>query len=289
METTDVHEHVESIIKTHSQSFYKAFALLPEAKARAVFAIYAFCRTADDAIDVHRDIARIDELEKHLKATFEGNPPQDPLFQALAEAIEAFPSNIDPYLELLGGLRDDYNPTPMKTDADLDDYCYNVAGTVGVMLLPVLASKTIKKKKKKLTDVAIELGKAMQITNILRDVRDDLINDRIYFSEETMEQHKLEIEITRTGLVTPEWISMMEHYIGLAKEKYRVFYDHVDLFDHDARYPTMLAATLYEAILDKIAHKGYRNLNRRYDVGSLKKWMLARRVRKTLHKRGLDE
>ncbi len=289
METSNVHDTVEDMIKSHSQSFYKAFGLLPEKKARAVFAIYAFCRTADDAIDVEKDIEKIDALETKVKATFDGKPPEEPIFQALHEAITEFPSDIKPYLELLEGVRGDYNGVTMDTDADLETYCYKVAGTVGLMLLPVIASEKLKKEKKALTEVAIELGKAMQLTNILRDARDDLIHDRVFFSTETIEHHQLEMEITRTGLVTPEWISMNEHYIRLAKEKYKTFYDKLELFDKDSVYPTMLAARFYEAILDRIIRKGYTNLNRRHDIGSLKKWSISRGVKKDLKKRGLVE
>lgn len=285
----DKYEYCENIIKESSQSFYKAFSVLPEEKAKAVYAIYAFCRTVDDAIDVDHDIKKLNALEKNIKATFEGKAPDDLLFQALADTFEKYPSNVEPYLDLIDGMRDDYNNKPIKTEADLDKYCYKAAGTVGLMLLPVIASEKLKDHKEKLESVAVELGKGMQITNILRDVRDDFINDRVYFPDEIIEQYQLQIEITRTGLVTAEWRGMMEYYIQKAKDQYQVFYDHAELFDKDAILPTYLAARFYEAIMDQIEKRGYTNINKRHVVGKFRKWRISKAVQKTLSKRELVE
>ncbi len=283
------YEYCENIIKESSQSFYKAFSLLEEKKAHAVYAIYAFCRTADDAVDIDKNIEKINQLKTDVKSTFEGVVPKAPLFEALYETIMRYPSNVAPYLDLLDGMRDDYYNKPIKTEKEFDEYCYKAASTVGIMLLPVLASKNYKSDSKKLKGVAIELGKAMQITNILRDVRDDLMRDRVYFPDELLEQFGVNIEITRTGLVTPEWRTLMEHYIEIAKEKYQIFYDHIDLFDKDAMYPTYVAAKFYEGILDVIRRKGYTNINRRYHVGNIRKYFMMKKAKKELKKRGLSE
>ena len=283
----DKFEHCETIIKESSKSFYKAFSQLEEKKAQSVYAIYAFCRTADDAVDIDNDIKKVNKLKKDVKSTFEGVVPKDLLFEALYETIMRYPSNVAPYLDLLDGMRDDYYNKPIETEKDFDEYCYKVSSTVGLMLLPVLASKKYKSESKKLKDVAIELGKAMQITNILRDVREDLMKDRVYFPNETLEQFGVNVEITRTGLVTSEWRALMEHYITLAKKKYQFFYTHIELFDEDARLPTYLAAKFYEGILDIIRRKDYKNINQRFYVSDFKKFFIIKKAQKELKKRGL--
>ncbi len=286
----DKYEYCENIIKEKSESFYKAFSELEPDKAKAVYAIYAFCREADDAIDEHNDLEKVNTLKANIKKTFEGNVPEgNLLFEALADTFKRYPSQIDPYLELLDGIRDDYYFEAFKTEDELEQYCYKVAGTVGLMLLPVIASENYKTDSKKLKEVAVELGKAMQLTNILRDVRNDLMKDRVYFSEEIIEQHQVKIEMIRTGLVIPEWRSMMEYYIDKTKNKYKVFYDNVELFDKDARLPTMLAASYYEGILDEIAKKDYSNINKRHYVGNFRKRRLAKQSEKSLKKQGLIE
>ena len=282
------YEYCETLIKESSDSFYRAFSQLEPDKANAVYAIYAFCRTADDAIDEHNDLEKINELKNKVKATFEGDVPKDLLFEALHDTIQKFPSPIDPYLDLLDGMRDDYYNKPIETEEQFDQYCYKVAGTVGLMLLPVLASETLKTNKaKKLKDVAVELGKGMQITNILRDAREDFMKDRVYFPTDVIDQHQLQIEITRTGLVTAEWRGMMEYFIEKAREKYQYFYDNADLFDKDAIEATFIAAKFYESIMDKIQKKDYTNINKRHSVGKLKKFFLVRGAHKELKQRGL--
>lgn len=282
----DKYTYCENIIKASSATFYKAFSALDEKKAKAVFAVYAFCRTVDDAIDVHDDIEKLNVLETGIKRVFEGDIPDDLMFQAIAETLTWFPNTIDPYLALIDGMRDDFNKKPIETEQDLDDYCYKAASTVGLMLIPILASEAYKADSKKLRDVAIELGKAMQITNILRDVKEDLIHQRVYFPHTVLETQKVNIETLRTGIVTPEYKSMIEQYIMLAEEKYAYFYDHVHLFDEDARVQTVMASTFYEGILQEIRKASYNNLTKRHYVSKFRKWRLYKKALKEMKMKG---
>jgi len=284
----DKYEYVENIIAESSQTFHKAFSMLEdENKRKAVFSIYAFCRVADDAVDIDEDIEKIDELEEKIEKTFAGDVPKEPLFEALYETIMRYPSDKEPYLKLLDGLRDDYEKKPIKTEKDLEEYAYKVAGTVGIMLLPVLASKSHKEKPKEMRKVSIELGKAMQITNILRDVRDDLQKQRVYFPEEIIDQFQVRIETLVTGTVTGEYQSLVEHYIDIAKEKYKVFYKNLELFDKDAVLATYAAAKFYEGILDEIRRGGYSNITKKHQVGKFRKWRLMKKIKKDMKNRGL--
>ncbi|MFP4287317.1 MAG: phytoene/squalene synthase family protein [Candidatus Izemoplasmataceae bacterium] len=282
----DKYLYCENIIKESSQSFYKAFSQLSSDKANAVYAVYAFCRTADDAVDIDGDIEKINTLKRHVKSTFEGDHPDDLMFEALSDTFKRYPTTIAPYLDLLDGMRDDYYQKEIVTEKDFDEYCYKAASTVGLMLLPIIASKQYKNESKTLKAVAIELGKAMQITNILRDVREDFMKDRIYFPKEIMDQFGINIEILRTGLITPEWRNLMTYYIDMAKKKYQVFYEHVELFDKDARFPTFLAAKFYEGILDQIQKHDYSNLNKRHYTSKFKKLMIIFKSKRLFKKRG---
>jgi len=283
------YEYIENIIKESSTTFYKAFSELPEKKRNAVYSIYAFCRIADDAVDVHKDVEQLKTLKENIKKTFDGDVPEDPVFQTLYETIMAFPSSLEPYVELIDGLMEDFNKKPIKTDADLEDYTYKVAGTVGLMLIPVVAQKSYKENHSDLKAVAIELGKAMQITNILRDVRDDLIKRRVYFPDEAVDQHDVKIETLRTGTVTAEYRSLVETYIEMAKSKYKIFYDNIGLFDEDSIYPTYLAARFYEGILDEIRKGGYSNITKRHFVGKIRKFFMIRKVKKELKQKGFPQ
>lgn len=283
----DAYEHVETIIKESSQSFYKAFSKLPEEKAHAVYAIYAFCRTADDAVDIYQDEKKLDRLRDSIKRAFNGQSEDDLLFIALRDTLSKFPSELNPYLDLLEGLEDDLHQREIETESELDRYCYKVASTVGLMLLPVIAKQSLKKDPDTLKQVAIELGKAMQITNILRDVKEDLMGKRIYFPKDILNKHNVLIKTMRVGTVTPEYRSMMEYYIDLANEKYQIFYDHAHLFDQDAVKPTYYAAKFYQAILDEIRKHQYNNLTKRHYVSKLRKWRLMKHAAKELQAKGL--
>lgn len=284
----EAYEYVENIIKTSSISFYKAFSHLPEDKANAVYAIYGFCRTADDAVDELKDPDVIKSLKKDIEKTFKGSAPLDnPLFEALNDTLKKYPNEIDPYLGLLSGMDDDLNAKPIETEKDLDDYCYKVASTVGLMLLPVIASNALKEDPEKIKNVAVELGKAMQITNILRDVKEDLMHLRVYFPDEILKKHNVLEKTMRVGTVTPEYQSMIEYYIEMAKEKYQIFYENVHLFDEDSIKPTYYAAKFYEGILDEIRRSGYRNLTKRLYVSKFRKFLMMRQVKKELKALGL--
>ncbi len=283
----DKYTYCENIIKASSATFYKAFSALEDKKAKAVFAVYAFCRTVDDAIDVHDDIEKLNVLETGIKRVFKGDVPDDLMFQAIAETLEWFPNTIDPYLALIDGMRDDFNKRPIETEDDLDEYCYKAASTVGLMLIPILASEAYQADSQKLRDVAIELGKAMQITNILRDVKEDLIHQRVYFPKSVLDAQNVNLETLRTGIVTPEYKSMVEQYITLAEEKYAYFYDHAHLFDDDARVQTVMASKFYEGILQEIRKAAYNNLTKRHYVSKFRKWRLYKQALKEMKMKGL--
>lgn len=252
-----------------------------------MYAIYAVCRSVDDAIDEDNDLEKLKELEKGIEKAFEGVVVDALLFSAFKETIEQFPSKLKPYKDLVSGMKDDYHFKPIEKESELDEYCYKAAGSVGLMLIPILASEQYEQNKEKLEDVAISLGKAMQITNILRDVREDLMRQRVYFPNEVIEQYQVNIETLRTGIVTPEYKSMVEGYIDKAKALYKVFYDNIELFDKDAAYPTYLAAKFYEGILDEIRKSGYDNLTKRQFVGKFKKYRLTKQAKKALAGKGM--
>jgi len=281
------YEYVENIIKNASLSFYKAFSQLPDEKAKAVYAIYGFCRVADDAVDEDHNPEKLLELESELKNIFAGKPSKDPLFIALKDTFDKFPSDITPYIELLHGLKKDYETSVIETEKEFDEYCYSVASTVGLMLLPVIAKEKLKTDEKKLKEVAIELGKAMQITNILRDVKEDLTKMRTYLPKEALKKYNVLEKTMRTGTMTPEYKALIIDFMDRAQAKYQVFYDHAHLFDQEAIKPTYLSAKFYQAILFEIEKRGYDNLTKRVYVSKFKKWKLMRQADKELAKKGL--
>ena len=173
--------YCESIIKKNSKSFYLAFSQLPKRKAQSVYAVYAFCRRADDLIDRDNNQAGLRQLERQLLDFNEGKVPNDPVWRALSVVFDNFPMVTAPFFDMLTGQRKDADFKQPETRKDLEEYCYYVAGSVGLMLLPLLTERP--------ADIVVpakKLGEAMQLTNILRDVGEDYQMGRIYLTKEDM-------------------------------------------------------------------------------------------------------
>lgn len=261
----DAIRQCEAVIKANSATFYKAFKAIPNAIQRqSVFAVYAFCRYADDLIDEHHDVAALNQLEVEITAFFD-NPMKMAKthwrWRALALAYRHFyaPSSTQPkeflvpYLDMIRGQRMDLEKTRYQTLTELLDYCYCVASSVGLMLLPILAPKT----HRELTDCAIHLGYAMQLTNILRDIGEDDRKGRIYIPQLLLQQAKLTEESVHNGIINQEFIGVFEtlakeaeRYYGLARQK-------LPLFPRETQIPLALAALFYEAILNACREAKY--------------------------------
>ncbi|MDD2534059.1 MAG: phytoene/squalene synthase family protein [Eubacteriales bacterium] len=234
----------ESIIRTHSGSFYRAFKQLPKARAQAVFAIYAFCRTADDCIDVDHDANALARLELQLEQLANGNPPDEPLWRALSWAFSTFDLAIEPFREMIKGQRQDLDFLQPQTREDLDNYCYLVAGTVGLMILPLLARSISSDTRQ----AAIELGQAMQMTNILRDIGADYRMGRIYLPMHDMAERGILPETLGDFLPT---VKLKQYWLQLAREtlmRYAKLRANLRLFDSEARLPVILAILYYRQI-----------------------------------------
>src|SRR5690625_4599843 len=150
--------YCESIIKRNSKSFYYAFSQLPEDKAKAVYVIYAFCRIADDSVDENDEpVERAKALSrlKYELDLFSRNEELDkPLWRALRYVFDHYHMDIQPFYDQLTGQSMDVNFVSPKNLSELERYSYYVAGSVGLMLLPVIASG----KREELTESAINLG-----------------------------------------------------------------------------------------------------------------------------------
>jgi phytoene synthase len=185
-------------------------------------------------------------------------------------------------------MKDDYYQKAIKTDEDLEHYAFKTMGNFIKMLLPVLAQKTFKENPKALRKATASLAHALSITTMLRNVRDDLIDRRLYFPTDTMEQNKVKIKTLRTGIVTPEYRSMVEQYIDKALEEFETFYDTLEYFDKDIIAPVYTALKFYEGLLREIRKNDYNNITKRHKLSKFRKWLLKRSIQNDLKKRGLN-
>ena len=254
----DYYRYCEEIIKKNSKSFYFAFSQLPEDKANAVFAIYTFCRRADDSVDENgskvRQKEELERLNMELQLFEKGEEIQHPMWLALRDVFNRYNMSIEPFYEQLEGQRMDINFTEPMTLKELEKYSYYVAGTVGLMLLPVLAQGS----SIDLTEQAISLGIAMQITNILRDIGEDYhIKNRIYIPQSLLASELYSADHLKNATINSSFIRIWESLAQHAEELYDNFFHSIFYFDEDSRFQVLLAAKVYRGILNAVRKNNY--------------------------------
>lgn len=259
------YDYCENIIKTNSKSFYKAFSALPQDKRCAVYAIYAFCRVADDSIDLDKSPAELKELLENLQSFALKHQVDTPIFRALKDSFEKYELYTEPFFYMVKGQEADTDFKCFSTLDELKQYCFLVAGTVGLMILPVLATKN----HVVLKNAALKLGEAMQITNILRDIGEDLDNGRIYIPIEYFSKHNYSLEQLKNREICAEFISLWEDLATVAEANYAQFTESLSLFDEDSRAAVQNAARYYRAILDAVRENKYNCMTERCYVKKL--------------------
>ncbi|WP_456276571.1 phytoene/squalene synthase family protein [Bacillus sp. AK128] len=257
-------DYCESMIKKHSKSFYYAFSQLPSEKANAVYAIYAFCRTADECADGNYSSIEktrlLRQLKKELDLFNDGAEIDKPLWRALRHVFNTYDMDINPFYDQLTGQSMDLSFTTPSTMNELEKYSYYVAGSVGLMLLPIIASKSSEDLRVAVTN----LGVAMQITNILRDIGEDYHEkNRIYLPVEELSHFQYSQVDLHNSLINDHFINLWEKLATRAEALYEGFLVNVELLDGDSRVPVYLSAHIYRSILDTVRNNGYQCLTKR--------------------------
>lgn len=260
MKIEDAYQVCETIIRENSRSFYTAYKDLPLEKRQAVFAVYAFCRKVDDAIDDHHDLDELMIYERWLDAIKADQTIDDPVYLALKDSVHRFKLDLVPFYDLITGQKMDLGFTQPKDESGLLKYCYHVASTVGLMLLPILSEK----HHNELHPTAVVLGYAMQITNILRDIGEDADMGRIYLPQDDMtsEIHRA----LKTKTPNPAFIALWEKWALKAEAYYEEAADQLGWFDEVSRLPLLQSLVYYKAILNAVRNARYDCLSKRQSV-----------------------
>ena len=274
------YNYCHNIMKTHSKTFSYAFDFLDIRRKKAVWAIYAACRIIDDSVDRYKNLEKLDEIASDLDTIY-GNHIRSyqsdaSIMNALNDTLNTYAIPQNPFKSLIQYVKGDLDLKVIRTDSDLYDYCYGVAGTVGELLTPILAASN-ENNFEQAKDAAIALGKAMQITNILRDVGEDFQNGRIYLSEEKLAQYQVELHSTYYEGVNSDYIELWESYATEAVELYNIALNGINYFDEEVRYIIELATTTYREILEEVRKSNY-TLRKKVFVSKLKKIKIHRDI-----------
>ena len=268
----DDYQCKKSIMK-NSLTFYKAFSRISNAKKRkAIYAVYDFCRYADDLVDEDQDEKGLLKLEDDLVKHVSGIYVNSYRFRALKRHTYKLYDTDDyqAFFDMIKGQNMDLKGYHYQTLDDLLKYCYYVAGTVGLMLVPILSYEN----KKELRKFAIDLGYGMQITNILRDVGEDYRNGRIYLPKEMMDKANYSLDDLKSGTINNEFKTLFESLASLAEKYYDGALKNIDLFAEDSRKPLAYSIILYREILNACRTANYDVFHQKNFVSDEKKMKL---------------
>ncbi len=266
----DAYTYCRQIIHRASKTFTWGARLLPPQKRRAAWAIYAFCRVVDDIADEAGDIARartrLDAWRSRLARAY-ADAPDGPITLAWHDMLQRFAVPLQPALDLIDGVEMDLaggigpsGERPQTFD-DLRLYCYRVAGTVGLLMAPVLGYRS-----SVALQYAVELGIAMQLTNILRDVGADARKGRIYLPQEDLDRFGCSMADITAGKVDDAFVTLMRFQIARAQDYYDRAMPGIALLDRSAQFAIHASARLYRGILDAVVANNYDVFTRRATV-----------------------
>jgi phytoene synthase len=286
MNVAEAYAHCRAIAHKHGGNFSVGFRFLPKVKRDAVYAAYAYCRIADDIadeeeVDDSRQSAvgssgahltptadrlhRLHAWQAELEACYAGAPTQ-PVTIALADALQHFAIPKSAFVALLDGCRQDMIKTRYETFDELLVYCDYVASSISDISLSIFGYKS---------ENAIAYGRnlstALQLTNITRDIGDDLSRDRIYIPREELRRFGVEERELFARIESDRLRRLIEFQIGRAESYFRAAEPLLRVLDFDARFPTLLMGGVYATVLAKLRKSPLTAVRERLSLSTIQK------------------
>ena len=244
-------------------NFYYSFVVLPEHKRRAIMAVWDFCRAVDDDVDERAGqlgteasrlaaAASIAGWRDELAACFEGRQPRTPQGAALAPHIEAFKLPRQPLEDVIDGVEIDLDRPRFRTFDDLRGYCLRVASAVGLVCIEIFEYTNPRCRQ-----YAIDLGIALQLTNILRDLGRDLDAGRLYLPTEDLERFGVTEADLRAGRMTGPIRALLDFESKRARDYYLRAAQELPREDARRFAAARIMGAIYLHLLDRIETSGY--------------------------------
>ncbi len=263
------------ITRRSSSNFYYAFMLLPAERRRALHAVYAFCRFIDDIADDEsaKDAATLlGRWREELDRVY-GGAPTRAISRALADSARHFNIPRKYFEEIIAGVEMDLSRKRYANFEDLRLYCYRVASAVGLICIEIFGYANPGART-----YAEKLGIAFQLTNILRDVKEDAGRGRIYLPLDDLARFAVtEDEILR-GVYSPNFVRLMEFEAARAHDFYRAAETALPAEDRTSLLTAEAMRNIYRALLDQIVQSNYRVLDRRHSLSKPRKLYLVGRT-----------
>jgi len=262
-------EECKEYTRHHAKSFYFSSFLLSKEKRYAAYAIYTFCRYTDNLVDHSHKIpdfetvSRFDSVNNFLDDVYSGGIPDN----AFANTVKKFKIPRHYFTELIDGVMMDITKNRFATFMELDTYCYKVASVVGLMMSEIFGYSS-----KSALPYAVYLGKAMQLTNILRDIHEDYMMDRIYLPDDELKCFEYTGDDIRNKVMDSRFFDMMKFNIGRNRAFYELGSNGIPYLTNDgSRTTAVLMYKIYSGILNEIEKHNYDIYSQRRYVSTMGK------------------
>jgi phytoene synthase len=270
--------HCRAVARARARNFYYSFVLLDADRKNAMCAVYAFMRYCDDLSDEPGATRKaMDRWRSALADAFAGRPDSSPVWPAFLDTVARYHIPHEYFEEMIEGVASDIGaPRAIGTFQELYSYCYRVASVVGLTTIHIFGFTSDCARQEALP-LAEKCGIAFQLTNILRDVKEDAELGRVYLPAEDLERFGVSTGDLEHGLRTERFGALMEFEIARARDYYRESHPLLGLIHPQSRASLWALIAIYSGLLERIDESHYDVLRRRISLGiSEKMWIVAR-------------
>lgn len=273
--TSEESVEADRIAKSSKSNFLYSFSLLPKDKNDAMNTVYAFCRKTDDIVDDGNDsfekkVSRISEWRNEFEKALTNGDSKFTLINKVNKVIKKYNIPVEPFFDLIKGMEMDLKKKRYSNFGELADYCFNVASTVGLMSIEIFGYNNPKTK-----DFAINLGIAMQLTNILRDVKRDAELGRIYIPIEDMKKFQYTEDDLLKFVYNENFRNLMRYECNRARSFYERANENLTKEDKGLMFAARIMEHIYFRVLKKIEKKDYNVFKNEVRLSNPKKLLIA--------------
>lgn len=262
----------KEITKKSKSNFYYAFSILPREKREAIYTVYSFCRQTDDIVDTPgpkmKKLKTLDHWENELFKQF--HQQNHTRFFQLWKIADKFRIPLDYFLDLIQGMRMDLAGTRFQSLDDLLTYCYRVASVVGLMSIQIFGYRD-----EKIKEYAVNLGIALQLTNILRDVGSDAELGRVYLPLEDLDKFGISVEDILHKRDTDAFKRLMKYEFSLAKSYYDKASTNLPNSERRNMIPSQIMKNIYFYLLNLIEKQHFNVLHHKIELPAFVKLSIA--------------
>ncbi len=269
----DSYAYCRRVARARARNFYYSFVLLARPQRNAMCAVYAFMRHSDDLSDEPgANQAALEQWRGALDDALAGHCERNPMLPAFHDTVTRYQIPPRYFHEMIDGVASDLEPRRFETFDQLYRYCYQVASTAGLATIHILGFDS-----PEALPLAEQCGIAFQLTNILRDIREDAARGRIYLPAGDLAHFGVSEDDIRAGLRTPEFIDLMDFETDRARRYYKESRPLLHFIDRRGRASLAALVSIYSRLLDRIERSNYDVFARRISLPAAEKsWIVLR-------------